>query len=83
MNIECSKNQEISEKNEVHELSHEDCMLYLQNAGDSACLEKFTKHMLNLIAVQEADFRKCPLEGCDYIGTIDMRPSQDRLYCEK
>ena len=63
----------------MHELTHAECLEFLEQAEDKNALERFTKRMLQIISIQEQDFRHCPNKGCNYIGTIDMRPSNNQL----
>jgi len=83
VNHACSKDNEIIENKDHHELTHSECLKYLQELNNKTELDRFTRIMLDTIAVQENDYRKCPSKGCDYIGTINMRPSNAQLQCEK
>ena len=83
MNFECSK-QAANELNSVpHELTHHECLSFLCKSDNKQAYDRFTKCMLNVIAIERRDFRKCPAQGCDYIGYIELRPSNDYLVCEK
>ncbi|CAI2367016.1 unnamed protein product [Moneuplotes crassus] len=87
INVECEKNLDrnliLQEEKEEHTLGYKECFEFLQEAEDQEALEKFSLLMLNLISINGKDYRKCPKSGCNYIGTIDLKPSRQMLSCEK
>ena len=78
-----SDNNKIDNSYEVHELTHTEWLKFVSDWSDRQAYDRFVRCMLDVITTQENDFRRCPGQGWDYIGTISHRPSNRQLVCEK
>ena len=74
---------DLEEQNQEHELTYDECFDYLRQSGNTEAFDRFTSIMLNVVAINGLDYRKCPQANCDYIGTIDLKPCHELLQCEK
>ena len=57
----------------IHNLTYDEWFEFLRDSGDAQSLERFSMIMLNIVAVNGIDYRKCPKKNCNYIGTVNLR----------
>ena len=83
LNFKWSGGDRLNNESEVHVLTHDQWLEFLSKWNHEEAYQRFINCMLNVIAIQENDYRKCPSQGWDYIGVIDRRPSNNQLVWEK
>ena len=71
------------EKAQEHTLTYDEWFDFIGGANNLGEFGRFTDIMLNITAVHDSDFRKCPKASCNFIGTIDMKPCPDLLQWAK
>ena len=73
-------NHEDMEKGKLaHNLTYEEWFEFLKGSGDLQSLERFSMIMLNIVAVNGLDYRKCPKRDWNYIGIVDLKPCNEPL----
>lgn len=83
VNFEWSRDKPDIDKKRIHELTHQECMEFLSKSGNKEEYNRFSDWMLNIIAIEQKDYRKWPIQTWDYVGYVNLNPSGRVLECEK
>ncbi|CAI2360999.1 unnamed protein product [Moneuplotes crassus] len=77
ININCQngEDEEAEEKDIgiLHRLTYEECLDFVQKSPDQKYRDLFSNAMLDLLVPNSRSSIKCPKQGCEYVGYVNLR----------